>query len=68
MVSSRLEEELEVLVKHRKWALTFLGALYRRDSHSSTLPFRGLVEVLVGVNLLQTEVLLFHPERKMGLE
>lgn len=71
MVSSRLKEEVEILVKRRKWALTFWAAdaaLYTRDSDSSTLPFRGFVEVLIGVNLLQTEVLLFHPKRKMGLE
>lgn len=32
------------------------------------IPFRGFVEILIGVNLLQTEVFLLNPERKMGLD
>lgn len=31
------------------------------------LPFTGFVEILIGVNLLQTEVFLFNPERKRRL-
>lgn len=31
------------------------------------LPFTGFVEILIGVNLFQTEVFLFNPKRRRRL-
>lgn len=74
MVSSRLQQESEIPIKHRKRAPSVLA--FPTDPQMPAdaaldmgfVPFRGLVEILIGVNLLQTEVFLLNPERKMGLD
>lgn len=74
MVSSRLKEESEIPIKHRKRAPSVLA--FSTDPQTPAdaaldmgfVPFRGFVEILIGVNLLQTEVFLLNPEREMGLD